>query len=115
MNKDIKDYIEKQQSPQKEILKKLRRIILKTLPDCGEKMAWGVPVFAGGKFYIAAMKTRVHMGFAVSGLSKEDMDQFEGRGKTMRHIKIPSLEDIDERKITRLIKLVDKKVICEPC
>ena len=36
-------------------------------------MRWGVPTFAGGKFYIAAMKNCVHVGFAIRGLDKEEI------------------------------------------
>jgi len=115
MDKQVDEYIEKQKSPQKEILQKVRKIFLKTLPSCEEKSAWGVIAFAGGKFYIAAMKNRVHVGFAINGLDKEEIGLFEGSGKTMRHIKIHSLEDIDEKKLEKLIKLVDKKTICKPC
>jgi hypothetical protein len=115
MDKQVDEYIEKQKSPQKEILQKVRKIFLKTLPRCEEKMAWGGASFAGGKFYIAAMKNRVHVGFAINGLNKEEIGLFEGSGKTMRHIKIHSLEDIDEKNLVKLIKLVDKKTICKPC
>ena len=115
MDKQVDEYIGKQKSPQKEILQKVRKIFLKTLPNCEEKSAWGVVAFAGGKFYIAAMKNRVHVGFAINGLSKEEIGLFEGSGKTMRHIKIHSLDDIDEIKIVKLIKLVDKKTICNQC
>jgi hypothetical protein len=69
--------------------------------------------FASGKFYIAAMKTRVHVGFAITGLSKDEVSLFEGSGKTMRHIKIPTLESIDEERLVKLIKMVDKKAICK--
>ena len=112
MDKQVKEYIEKQESPQKEIIRKLRRIFLKTLPNCKEKMTWGVVVFGEDKFYIASMKNRVHVGFAITGLSKEEIKLFEGNGKTMRHIKIHSLDDIDEKKLVQLIKIVDKKSTC---
>lgn len=114
MNIEVEKYIEKQKSPQKEILQKIRKIILKTLPSCVEEMAWGVPVFSGGKFYIAAMKKCVHVGFAIKGLSKEETDLFEGSGKIMRHIKISST-DFDEKKVVKLIKIVGKKAVCKTC
>jgi hypothetical protein len=115
MDKVVEEYIEKQTSPQKEILQKVRKIFQKTLPNCKEKMAWGAVTFAGGKFYIAAMKNRVHVGFTITGLNKEEISLFEGSGKTMRHIKIPTLENIDEKTLVKLIKMVDKKAICKPC
>ena len=115
MDKQVNEYIEKQKSPQKQIIKIVRKIFQKTLPSCEEKMAWGVITFGAGKFYIAAMKNRVHVGFAITGLSKDEVSLFEGSGKTMRHIKIPSLENIDEKMLVKLIKMVDKKAVCKSC
>lgn len=112
MDKKVDEYIEKQKSPQKEILHKVRKIFQKTLPSCEEKMMWGCVTFAEGKFYIAAMKNRVHVGFTITGLNIEEIRMFEGSGKTMRHIKINSVEDIDEKTLVKLIKLVDKKAVC---
>jgi hypothetical protein len=114
MDKKVEEYIEKQQAPQKDILKKVRNLILESLPNCDEKAAWDVVTFAGGKFYVAALKNKVHIGFAINGLSKEEISQFEGSGKTMRHIKIFSLSDIDDEKLIKLIKMVDKKAVCHP-
>ena len=115
MDRQADAYIEKQKSPQKEILQRVRKIFQETLPNCEEKMAWGVVTFASGKFYIAAMKSCVHVGFAVTGLSEDEISMFEGSGKTMRHIKIPTLESIDEKRLVKMIEMVDKKAICKPC
>ncbi len=115
MEGQVDEYIEKQKSPQKEILQKVREIFQKTLPNCEEKMGWGVITFGAGKFYLAAMKNRVHVGFAITGLAKDEVSLFEGSGKTMRHIKIHTLEDIDETTLAKLIEMVDKKAICKPC
>lgn len=41
------------------------------------------------------------------------MRLFEGTGKTMRHIKIPTIEDGDEEKLVKLIEIVNKKAICK--
>jgi hypothetical protein len=109
MNNQIDDYINKQNSPQKEICQHLRRLILKTFPDAKEEMKWGVPAFADGKFYIVALKDHVNLGFSIKGLAKEDMALFDGGGKTMRHIKVDKPENIDEKRIVELLKLVDKR------
>jgi hypothetical protein len=108
----VDDYIDKQGSPQKEICQRLRALILKTIPGVKEEMMWGVPVFAGGKFYIGALKDHVNLGFAIKGLSKEEVALFEGGGKTMRHIKVYALADIDEPRIAGLLRLVNKKAEC---
>ena len=110
----VNEYIEKQDSPQKEIILKVREFFQKNLPNCNEDFAWGVIVYAGGKFYIAAMKNRVHVGFAITGLNKEEIEMFEGSGKTMRHIKIHSLKDIKEESLVKMINIVNEKASCPP-
>jgi hypothetical protein len=108
----VDSYINKQPSPQREICQHLREIILKTLPEAKEEMMWGVPVFAGGKFYIGTLKDKVNLGFAIKGLTKEEIALFEGGGKTMRHIKVYAVADIDEERIAGLLKMVDEKASC---
>ena len=112
MGSEVEAYIAKLKSPQKEIIEKVRKIFKKTLPSVEEKKMWGVIGFEDGKFYLGAIKDRVHVGFAITGLTKEQVGLFEGSGKTMRHIKIGSVQDIDEKKLVKLIKLVDKKAVC---
>ncbi len=115
MDEKVKQYIDKQKSPQKEIITAVRKIFFKTLKNCEEKYGWGVIVLANGKFYIGAMKSRVHVGFSILGLDKEEIKFLEGAGKTMRHIKIPDLDSVDEAKLKKMIKLVDKKAKCVEC
>ena len=107
MNK-VDDYIQKQKSPQKEICQKLREIVLKTFPDSKEEMKWGVPAFADGKFYIVALKDHVNLGFSIKGLSKDEIALFNGGGKTMKNIEIGTMQDIDEKRIVKLLKIVGK-------
>jgi hypothetical protein len=112
MTNKVEEYIEKQPKDQQKILKKLRNLILKTIPDCDKEMAWGVLAYREGKYYLAGMKERVHIGFSICGLSKKEIENFEGSGKTMRHIKIYTPNDIDKQRLIKLIKLVDQKAKC---
>jgi len=113
MNKEVRKYIGKQKSPQKEICLRLRKIILKTFPKIEERMWAGVP-FYESRYYIVALKDHVNMGFAINGLLQKEIDLFEGKGKTMRHIKIYSLEDIDDKLIIKLLKIAKKaKCTCK--
>lgn len=114
MEPPIEAYIQKQKSPQKEIILKVREIFLETLPKVEEKKAWGVITYAGGKFYLGAINDRVHIGFTIGGLNADELSLFEGNGKTMRHIKIRRVDGIDKEKLIELIKLVDKKASCKP-
>jgi hypothetical protein len=115
MESQIEAYIQKQSPIQKEIILKVREIFKETLPNLKEKKAWGVITYDDGKFYLGAINDRVHVGFAISGLSNDEIGLFEGNGKTMKHIKIRAIDDIDKDKLVELIKLVDKKASCKPC
>ena len=105
MHNKVKEYIEKQKTPQKDICLKLREIIINTFPDIIEEMKYGVPYY-GNKYYIVALKTHVNLGFSIKGLTKEEIALFEGSGKTTKHIKINTLEDIEENMIIKLLKMV---------
>ena len=105
MDEKVNQYIEKQNSPQKEICVVLRNIILKIYPSLKEEMKWGVPNY-GNLFYFVALKSYVNLGFSIKNLSDDEIKLLEGTGKTMRHIKINTIEDIDEDKIKKLLKMV---------
>jgi len=109
-NVEAGEYIEKQNSPQKELVQKLRNMILKTVPDIKEEFKMGVPWYEG-KYYIVALKGHVNVGFSVKGLSEQEMALFEGKGKMMRHVKFYSLEDADEARVVKLLRLVAEKVL----
>ena len=107
-NKKVDEYIEKQKSPQKELCIELRKIIFSTFPYINEKMKWGVPSYADGDYYLVALKDHVNLGFSINGLSNEEIDLFEGNGKTMRVIEVKSENEIDKDKIVMLLKLIRK-------
>jgi hypothetical protein len=109
MNKKVDEYIEKQLSPQREICLELRRIVFKALPDVDEEMRWGVPTYANGKYYIVALGDHVNFGVSLKGLTEKEQKLLEGSGKTMKHIEICSLEEIEEKKVPELLKLAMKR------
>jgi hypothetical protein len=108
---EVDNYIKKQKSPQKEIVQKLRAVILKTLPNVKEEMKLGVPWYEG-KFYIVALKDHINLGFSVSGLSEQELAVFEGKGKLMRHLKFYTEADVDDAKVEKMVKLVAEKSTC---
>lgn len=89
-------------------MQRLRAIILTTIPGIKEEFKMGVPWYQG-KYYIVALKDHVNLGFSIKGLSETELAPLEGKGKVMRHLKFYSLNDIDEAKVTKLLKLVLKK------
>jgi hypothetical protein len=108
MDNKVEEYIEKQNSPQKEICQKLRKIILNTFPDIKEEMKYGVPYY-GNKYYIVALKTHVNLGFSIKDLTEKEISLLEGSGKTVRHLKVNSFDDIDEEEILKLLRMVMDK------
>ena len=105
MHEKVKAYLENLPSPQKEICKKVRKIIVDTFPDLEESFKNGVPWYEC-KYYIVGLKDHVNIGFSVEGLTDEEMKLFQGKGKYMRHIKIYSIDDINEKEIIKLLKVV---------
>ena len=100
--------MQKQKSPMREIVQRLRNIILKTFPTIREEVKMGVPWYEG-KFYLVALRDHVNLGFSVKGLSESQMGLLEGKGKIMRHVKFYSLEDVDEAKVVKLFKILSEK------
>ena len=108
MDAQVEQYVERQSSPLKEIVGRLRKIIMTTFPDVKEEMKMGVPWYEG-KLYVAALKDHVNLGFCLKGLSQKEKSLLEGSGRTMRHVKIHSLKDIDEKKIEKLLIMVRER------
>ena len=109
MSIKVDEYFDKQASTQKEICLALRELIFRTFPGVKEEMKWGVPTYTDGNYYIVALKDHVNLGFAIKGLTKEDIALFDGGGKTMKHIQVASLTSIDEKRIVTLLKLVNER------
>ncbi|MEJ2295789.1 MAG: DUF1801 domain-containing protein, partial [Candidatus Lokiarchaeota archaeon] len=105
MDEKVNQYIDKQKSPQKEICTILRKIILNTFPSIKEEIKWGVPYY-GKIFYFVSLKTHVNLGFSIRNLNSDEINLLEGTGKTMRHIKIKNVEDINEKRIEKFLKMV---------
>jgi hypothetical protein len=83
---------------------------LAAVPEAEEEFKNGVPWY--GKFYIAGLKNSVNVGFSIIGLDKDELKLFHGAGKFMRHIKIHSVDEIDEARLKKLFKLVWVKAGC---
>lgn len=63
MDKKVTDYFDKQKSPQKEILKKVRTIIQNLAPLANEAMSYGVPAFKiNGRLLVAYAAFKKHVG-----------------------------------------------------
>ena len=111
MDSKVNDYFSKLPKNKRKLCLTLRGIILKNFPEIQEEYRWGAVVYDNGRFYLAGVRRGVNIGFAIHGLSKEEISLFKGSGKTMRHLKFESVKEIDETMLSDLLQLVKKKSI----
>jgi len=108
MNLEVTGFIEAAPSMQQPILSALRKLILAQSPDVEEQFKWSRPVYALEKdfCYLKSTKKSVTLGFFEFDKIKTNNHLIEGTGKSMRHIKINSLDDIENSKVESMIKEV---------
>lgn len=99
MNNEVTKYIKEAPKEQEEIMAKIRELIHAKVPDVIEEFKWSRPIFKQQKdfAYLVANKKHVNFGFSQFEKIKNPTEKLEGTGKTMRHVKLRSLNDIDEQ------------------
>ena len=104
-SKEVSEYINNLPEDKKEIVKALREIILSVDPSLNESLKWKQPVYSkeGNICYIFPAGNHVNLGFYNGTELKDPKKMLQGTGKTMRHIKIKSLEDIDKEYFWELV------------
>jgi len=109
--KEIDVFIEKLDAEQTKIAKQLRALILDNFPELEEIYSWKMPVYThkGNKIvYLQSSKPGINLGFNEGANIHEPKELFQGGGKSMRHIKVLSLKDIDETYFKKLLGLAIK-------
>ena len=99
MAKDVETWFSNLDPAQREIAESLRARIQLAGPDLTCKLAWGFPCWSGREriFSIAAHKDRCNLQlFCGAELAPSHPARIEGTGKALRHVKIRSLDEIDE-------------------
>lgn len=102
MNQQVTDYINQAPPEQKQIMEAIRLLVHQHVNGASEEFKWGRPIFHLHKdfAYLQANKNHVNLGF-YSGFEalKDPNDLLEGTGKTMRHIKIRHVKDVDSDRL----------------
>ena len=107
--KEVDDYMGKTSAEFQEILATLRRIVLESHPDLIEEYKWSMPNYSAGGLviYLQATKNHVKLGFH-KGNELEEHDHSNlltnSTAKTMRHIKITDIKQVNPEAFTFLIK-----------
>lgn len=105
MNQEVTLYIEKSEENNSKILNKLRALIFSKFPNVNEQFKWSRPVYAINKdfCYLKTTKKCVTLGFFEFDKIKTNSHLIEGTGKSMRHIKIKTTEEIDTFKVSKML------------
>jgi hypothetical protein len=104
--KSVDGYIQGLEAWQAELVKSVRAIVKKAAPEARESIKWAQPVYESeGPFaYIKAFKNAVNFGFW-RGVDLDDpQGLLSGDGEKMRHVKLASLEDIDEEQFSAFVR-----------
>ncbi len=111
-NPEVSSYIENAKREHQEILVFLRSLIFDLMPEVKEEFKWSRPVYYRKELlcYLLSNKSYVTLGFYKGALGLPDpKGKLEGTGKEMRHLKIRSLEELDQAELslwlTELYKL----------
>jgi len=100
----VDKYIEKLDSPVKEIVIELRAIVCKSSKHLQEAIKWNVPTYSINSNICSIMAHKTHVNLQIfHGAHIQDVDLLEGTGNDMRHIKFSTIEDIDNEQIKKIL------------
>lgn len=97
-------YIEKLDSPIKEIVIELRAIVNSSSEYLLEAIKWNVPTYSINANICSIIAHKRHVNLQVfRGAHIEDVNLLDGAGKDMRHIKYSTLDDIDSDMVKKIL------------
>jgi hypothetical protein len=84
----------------------LVKLVAAAAPDSAAVVKWGQPVFElNGPFaYIRSAKAHMTFGFWRGAELDDQKGLLEGDGDRMKHVKLASVDEIDERALTAFVK-----------
>jgi len=106
MHPEVTDHIAKAPAEQQAIMQAIRALIHATVPGVTEEFKWSRPVFRSTKdfAYLKSAKAYVTFGFMEAGKLHDPDGRLEGTGKDMRHIKLRTMADVDEKLLKGWLK-----------
>lgn len=107
-NEEVTRLIQELPENIQEMMTALRKLILGVSPKLIEEYKWSMPNYShkGLVCYLQPSKKHVNFGFQRGNeLEEKDKHQIlQGSGKTMRHIRINKMEDIQPESFSALIQ-----------
>lgn len=112
MNPEVTDYINKAPKDQQEIMNAIRLLVHQSVKNVTEEFKWSRPIFKLKKdfAYLQSNKNHVNLGFYIGFQKLNDpKGLLEGTGKTMRHIKLRTVKDIDSKLLKEWFAIVTEE------
>lgn len=103
---DITAYIHQLPPGHQKILLRLRDLVYTVVPEAGEAIKWGAPVFTyrnSPVCYIKGLKQHVSFGFFNGTMLNDPGNKLLGTGKYMKFIRIEKPGDLEEEQIRKWI------------
>lgn len=101
---NAEEYVDKLDSPLKEIVQVLRRIVTNHSSDIKEEIKWNVPTYSIHRNICSIMAHKKHVSFQIfRGAHIKDSQELEGTGKDMRHLKFCTLGEVEETKVKKYL------------
>lgn len=107
----IDGWFAKQPQPQRAIAEILRELIREAAPDATASLKWGMPFFENGGMMCAIGGHKGHVNLILSGPPDAFPDpdgRLAGDGKTGRHLKLRTVEEIPRPAVKRWLKIAAK-------
>jgi len=102
---NTEEYIEKLNSPLKEVVKILRKIVTNYSSDIKEEIKWSVPTYSINKNICSIVAHKKHVNFQIfRGAHIKDSQKLEGTGKDMRHLKLSTVGEVEEANVEKYLK-----------
>ena len=103
--KTVEEIVASLEPEQKEIVAKLQSLVKRVFPEIVEKVKWGNIIYLmDGENLAWIIIYRDHVDFGLFRGAELESKLLEGTGKSLRHIKIRSSNEIDEKELVALLK-----------
>lgn len=104
-SKSVEAIIQKLDHGKRDLAEKLRSLIKSSLPDAVATVKWGnITYTLNNQNLVWLLFYKDHLDFGFFSGAKLRSELLEGTGKSLRHIKIKTNEDINEPEFMRLLK-----------
>lgn len=104
--KPVDGFFAKQPANLRAILDVLRGLVVEVVPDAASSIKWGMPFYTvGGEMFCALGAHKAHVNLILPGTQFDDPDdRLVGEGKTGKHLKLVSVDDIPRDHVRRWLR-----------